>query len=86
MLRILVYSLIPLVVWKACNAYHPLQLRVAASPFDADQRACVIEVLTKPNKKTKTPCEAEVHCPKTNPGVDKSPSRWIASPSPIEDA
>lgn len=51
MLRILVYSLIPLVAWKTCNAYYPLQLRVTASPFNEDQRARVIEVLTNPKKK-----------------------------------
>lgn len=74
MLRILVYSLIPLVAWKTCNAYYPLQLRVTASPFDADQRARVIEVLTNANKKkSSSPCEAEVHCQKTRPDVEKSP-------------
>lgn len=75
MLRILVYSLIPLVAWKTCNAYYPLQLRVTASLFDADQRARVIEVLTNANKKKiSSPCEAEVHCQKTRPGAEKSPT------------
>ena len=46
MLRILVYSLIPLVARKTCNAYFPFQLRVNASPFFADKRTRVIEVLT----------------------------------------
>lgn len=73
MLRILVYSLIPLVAWKTCNAYYPLQLRVNVSPFNADKRARVIEVLTNP-KKNRTFCEAEVRCPKARPGVEKSPT------------
>lgn len=79
MLRILVYSLIPLVAWKSCNAYYPLPLKVTASPFDADQRARVIEVLTNSKKKNTTLCEAKVRCPKTRPGVEKLPNRWIAS-------